>query len=68
MWCINLNNSCPLKIKVLNTHLPSNVLIIHTPQINRLSLTRQVRDNIIINRRADKEVLREASHNQKRIM
>jgi hypothetical protein len=48
-----LNDSHPLKIKILNTHLPSNILTIHTPQINRLSLTRQVRDNIILNRRAD---------------
>ena len=29
-----LNNSHPLKIKILNTHLPSNVLTTHTPQIN----------------------------------
>ncbi|CAB4387713.1 unnamed protein product [Rhizophagus irregularis] len=38
----------------LNSHLSSNVLmILYTPQINWLSLTRQVRDNIIINHRAD---------------
>ena len=33
--------------------MPSNILTTHTPQINRLSLTRQVRDNIIVSRRAD---------------
>ena len=53
VYLSQLNSLYPLKIKILNTHLPSNVLITHTPQINRLSLTRQVRDNIIINRRAD---------------
>jgi hypothetical protein len=48
-----INNSNPLKIKVLNSHLSSNILITHIPQINRLSLIRQVRDNIIINCRPD---------------
>lgn len=51
---VSNHNSNPLKIKELNSHLSSNVLmILYTPQINRLSLTRQVRDNIIINHRAD---------------
>ncbi|GBC42759.1 hypothetical protein GLOIN_2v1777145 [Rhizophagus irregularis DAOM 181602=DAOM 197198] len=53
VYLSKIDRPCPLKIKVLNSHLPSNVLTTHTPQINRLSLTRQVRDNIIINRRAD---------------
>ena len=53
VYLSQLNSSHPLKIKILNTHLPSNVLMTHTPQINRLNLTRQVRDNIILNRRAD---------------
>ena len=53
VYLSQVNTSYPLKIKILNTHLPSNVLITHTPQINRLNLTRQIRDNIIINRRAD---------------
>lgn len=53
VYLSQLNSAYPLKIKILNSHLPSNVLTTHTPQINRLSLTRQVRDNIIINRRAD---------------
>jgi hypothetical protein len=30
-----INNSHPLKIRILNTHLPTNVLIMHTPQINQ---------------------------------
>ncbi|UZO21775.1 uncharacterized protein OCT59_014160 [Rhizophagus irregularis] len=53
VYLSKIDRPCPLKIKVLNSHLPSNVRTTHTPQINRLSLTRQVRDNIIINRRAD---------------
>ncbi|CAB5217590.1 unnamed protein product [Rhizophagus irregularis] len=53
VYLSQINNSNPLKIKVLNSHLSSNILMTHTPQIDRLSLTRQVRDNIIINRRAD---------------
>jgi len=53
VYLSKLNHSHPLKIKILNAHLPSNILTTHTPQINRLSLTRQVRDNIIVSRRAD---------------
>ena len=53
VYLSQINDLRPLKIKILNTHLPSNILVTHTPQINRLNLTRQVRDNIILNRRAD---------------
>jgi len=53
VYLSQLNSLNPLKIKISKTHLPTNVLTTHNPQINRLSLTRQVRDNIILNRRAD---------------
>src|SRR4051812_12281761 len=56
VYLSQVNTSYPPKIKILNTHLPSNVLITHTPKINRLSLTRQIRNNIIINRRADHKI------------
>ncbi len=53
VYLSQLNSLYPLKIKISNTHLPSNVIVTHNPQINQLSLTRQTRDNIILNRRAD---------------
>ncbi|EXX63235.1 hypothetical protein RirG_154180 [Rhizophagus irregularis DAOM 197198w] len=37
VYLSKIDRPCPLKIKVLNSHLPSNVLTTHTPQINRLS-------------------------------
>ncbi len=53
VYLSQLNSSHPLKIKILNTYLPSNILMIHTSQINRLNLIQQVRNNIILNRRVD---------------
>src|SRR6266542_2663474 len=53
VYLSQFNSSHPLKIKILNTHLSSNVLMTHTSQINRLNLTQQVHDNIILNCRAD---------------
>lgn len=47
VYLSKIDNLYPLKIKVLNSYLPSNVLTTHTPKINRLSLTRQVCDNNI---------------------
>ncbi|GES96335.1 hypothetical protein GLOIN_2v1777145 [Rhizophagus clarus] len=35
VYLSQLNSAYPLKIKILNTHLPSNVFTTHTPQINR---------------------------------
>ena len=34
VYLSQLNSSYPLKIKILNIHLPSNILMTHTSQIN----------------------------------
>ncbi|PKY61806.1 hypothetical protein RhiirA4_432072 [Rhizophagus irregularis] len=47
-----LNKEKPLKIKIVGLHLPTNIPI-HSPKISRLNLSRQVRDNIIVDRRSD---------------
>ena len=39
VYLSQLNSSNSLKIKILNTHLPSNILITYTSQINQLNLT-----------------------------
>src|SRR3954469_9008206 len=48
----NYNDMHLCKVRIISEVYLSQV-ITHTPKINRLSLTRQIRDNIIINRRAD---------------
>ncbi|CAG8592531.1 2075_t:CDS:2, partial [Funneliformis caledonium] len=48
-----LNKEKPLKIKIVGSQLPINVLISHNPSVLRLNLSRQVRDHIIVNRRSD---------------
>ncbi len=53
VYLSQLNSLYPLKIKILNTHLPFNILMIYISQINRLNLIRQVHDNIILNCKAD---------------
>ncbi|PKB99203.1 hypothetical protein RhiirA5_430119 [Rhizophagus irregularis] len=47
-----LNKEKPLKIKIVGLHLPTNIPI-HSPKISRLNLSRQVRDNIIVDHRSD---------------
>ena len=58
VYLSQFNSSHPLKIKILNTHLPSNVLMTYTSQINQLNLTWQVCDNIILNCRADHRTIK----------
>ena len=48
-----LNKEKPLKIKIIGSHLPTNVLISHNPSVSKLNLSRQVRDHIIVSRRSD---------------
>ena len=48
-----LKTEKPLRIKIIGSHLPVNSLVSHTPNVARLNLSRQTRDNIIISRRAD---------------
>ncbi|PKB97279.1 hypothetical protein RhiirA5_468619 [Rhizophagus irregularis] len=48
-----LSKEKPLKIKIVGSHLPTNVLISHNPSVSRLNLSRQVRDHIIVSRRSD---------------
>ena len=43
-----LNKEKSLQIKIVGFHLPNNTLISFTPNISRLNLSQQVRDNIII--------------------
>jgi hypothetical protein len=48
-----LKKEKPLRIKIIGSHLPVNTLASHTPSVTRLNLSRQIRDNIIMSRRAD---------------
>ncbi|CAG8541659.1 20510_t:CDS:2 [Cetraspora pellucida] len=52
-WLSYLNSSHQLRIKIEGTHYPSNMLITKTPQVTRLNLMHQVRDQITISHRAD---------------
>ncbi|CAG8752978.1 18050_t:CDS:2, partial [Gigaspora rosea] len=48
-----LNSSYQLRIKIEGIHHPSNMLMTNTPKATRINLTRQIRDQITINRCAD---------------
>ena len=46
VYLAQFNSTYPLKLKILNTYLLSNVLITYTSQINWLNLTQQVYNNM----------------------
>ncbi|CAG8737945.1 3245_t:CDS:2, partial [Racocetra fulgida] len=48
-----LNSNHQLRIKIEGAHYPTNMVNVSVPQITRINLTCQVRDQIITNRRAD---------------
>lgn len=54
-----LKTDYPLKIKVVNTHLPQSYISAPIPNTSKLNLSRQTRDNIIVNRRADHKTAKE---------
>ncbi|RHZ89429.1 hypothetical protein Glove_14g63 [Diversispora epigaea] len=48
-----LNTSHQLRIKIEGSHHPTNILNTGNQQVTRINLTRQIRDKIIVDRRAD---------------
>ena len=53
VYLSSLTTSHPLLIKIYGTHTPSNIIVNSTPKIERLNLLKSVRDNVLLNRRAD---------------
>ncbi|RIB28900.1 hypothetical protein C2G38_2156710 [Gigaspora rosea] len=49
-----INTPHQLRIKIDGWHIPPNALVVHSPQVTRVNLTRSARDQIIISRRADR--------------
>jgi hypothetical protein len=54
-----LKTSNPLRIKIVGSHLPQNVLNSHIPSVSKINLTREIRDKIILNRRSDYNTIKE---------